>query len=181
MAYYVAARQADKGNPVDTLQDLVELGQAGPAAGQVDLCDVAVDYDLGAKTNPGQEHFQLFRGGVLGLVEDYEAPVQSAAPHIGERSHFDGPVVQQPARCPRYPSCRRERRRAGAGTGRSSPSSRPGGTRAFARFDSGPGHYYSLYRLGLERLNGQSDGEIALPRPRRANPERDDVGRYGVT
>ena len=41
-----------------------------------------------------EEHLHLLPGGVLGLVQDYEAVVQGAASHIGQRGHLDIPPLQ---------------------------------------------------------------------------------------
>ena len=58
-------------------------------ARQVDLRDVAGDDDPGAEAEPGQEHLHLLRRGVLRLVEDDEAVVESPTPHVCERRDLD--------------------------------------------------------------------------------------------
>ena len=77
--------------------------ETGPAARHVDLGDVAGHDRLRAEADPGQEHLHLLGAGVLGLVEDDEAPVRASAPHEGKRRHLDRPRVQQ-ALAPSGPS-----------------------------------------------------------------------------
>ena len=69
--------------------------QAGLGASlEIDLGDVAGDDDLGAETEPGEEHLHLLGARVLRLVEDDERVVQGAAPHEGQRRDLDRAALE---------------------------------------------------------------------------------------
>ena len=91
----------------------------GPA-GQVDLGDVAGHDDLGAEAEPGQEHLHLLGRGVLRLVQDDERVVERPAAHVRQRRDLDRARPPSAAGSTPGRACRAARRRAGAGTGRSS-------------------------------------------------------------
>src|SRR3984957_13658023 len=76
-------------------EDTLQSRETGASTGDVDLGDVTGHHDLGAETDAGEEHLHLLGGGVLGFVENDEAPVQCAAPHERERRNFDGAPVEQ--------------------------------------------------------------------------------------
>ena len=60
------------------------------ALGEVHLGRVPGNDRLAVGTESGEEHFHLFGGGVLRLVQDDKSPLERAASHIGERGDFDG-------------------------------------------------------------------------------------------
>ena len=100
------------------------------AAGQVDLGDVAGDDDLGAEAEPGEEHLHLLGRGVLRLVQDDERVVERAAAHVRQRRDLDRARWPSAAGSTPGRSCRAARRRAAAGTGRSSRRACRAGSRA---------------------------------------------------
>ena len=63
---------------------------------QVDLGDVAGDDDLGAKAQPCQEHFHLFAGGILCLIQNDKRLIQRPSAHIGQRGDLNAAAFMQP-------------------------------------------------------------------------------------
>src|SRR5919202_5708134 len=86
----VGAGELREVHVLDVAEDLPHHPQAARgAAGEVDLGDVASHNDLGAETEPGQEHLHLLGRGVLRLVQDDERVVQRPAAHVRERRDLD--------------------------------------------------------------------------------------------
>src|SRR5271156_4344155 len=85
----VAFIEMNHGDSLHVADDFDGFDQAG-AAGvrQIPLSDDAGDDRFGVETQPGEEHFHLFAGGVLRFVEDDEGVVQSATTHERERRYF---------------------------------------------------------------------------------------------
>src|SRR5690606_39638788 len=99
VAHHVAAGEAGLGDARYVVEHVQGVQQAALVAlGQIHLGRIAVDDGLAAETDPGQEHFHLFRRGVLGLVEDDEGVVQRAAAHVGQRGDLDGLLLEQALR-----------------------------------------------------------------------------------
>jgi hypothetical protein len=101
--------------------------------------------------------------------------IQRPAPHIGQRCHLDGPVVQQAASAfgPQHVVegiVEGAQVRVDLGHEVAGQEAQP-----LPRFDRRPGHYYALHRFGLERLDGQSHRQIALAGPRGADAKGNDV------
>src|SRR5262249_7765117 len=68
MAHHVGLGEVHGRDALDALERRERVGNArGRAARQVDLRQVARDRHTGALTEPGQKHFHLDGGGVLGL------------------------------------------------------------------------------------------------------------------
>ena len=63
---------------------------------EVDLRDVTGNDHFGAKAQAGQEHFHLFRRGVLRLVQNDEAVVQCPSAHISQRGNLDVAALHIP-------------------------------------------------------------------------------------
>src|SRR5262245_4101239 len=73
VAHHVLAAEADEVDVLDPGEDVAHLDQAGAGALlQVDLGDVPGDDELGAESEPGEEHLHLLGARVLCLVEDHE-------------------------------------------------------------------------------------------------------------
>src|SRR5208282_2745237 len=90
MADYVAFIKVHEGQAVYTFQNFGRFDQAAAAGGgQVDLRYVAGDHCLGTESQSGDEHLHLFRGRVLGFVEDDEGVVQGASAHEGYGRDLD--------------------------------------------------------------------------------------------
>ena len=91
---------------------------------------------LRAEPEPGEEHLHLLGGGVLGLVEDDERVVEGPATHVRQGGDLDRAGGHQPRDRVGVEHVVQARRRAGAGTGRSSgtacragnPAARPAST-----------------------------------------------------
>ena len=71
-------------------QDFFGLEQAGLILHrQIHLGGVTGDHRPGIETDPGEKHFHLFPGGVLGLIEDDKGIAQCPAAHEGEGGNLD--------------------------------------------------------------------------------------------
>src|SRR5687768_4432856 len=82
MAHDVARLKIGKSDAAHTLEHLPCLIQPTLiAARQVDLRDIAGNHRAAAETDTSQEHFHLFRRGVLRLVEDHERVIERATAH----------------------------------------------------------------------------------------------------
>ncbi len=155
--------------------------EAAAAAGDVDLGGVAGDHDLRAEPDAGQEHLHLLRRRVLRLVEDDEAVVERAAAHERERRDLDGLAFEQ-LLCPLgIDHVVQARRTAGAGTGRSWPSGRRGGSRA-ARRPRPPGRVRMMRCtcLACSAWTASGHRQPALAGAGRTEPERDHVVADGI-
>src|ERR1700729_2319547 len=73
---HVALGQIDELHVGDIPEDMLETGQAGTAARDVDLGDITGHHHLGTEADPGEEHLHLLWRRVLGFIEDDETPVE---------------------------------------------------------------------------------------------------------
>ena len=81
---------------IDPLQHFQRVAQAGfGAARQVDLGDVTGNDRFRVKADTRQEHFHLFDGGVLALIENDERIVQRTTAHVGERGNFNNVTLNE--------------------------------------------------------------------------------------
>ena len=55
---------------------------------QIDLRYIPCNHGLGIVAQPGEKHFHLIDGGILGFVENDKSIVQGAAPHKCEWRDF---------------------------------------------------------------------------------------------
>src|SRR5579863_1173211 len=92
----VGLAEADEAHAVYRSEHFFEPDEAGTAAGDIDLGDVAGDDGPGAKADAGEEHLHLLGRRVLSLVQDDKARVEGTAAHESEGRHFDRAALQQP-------------------------------------------------------------------------------------
>src|SRR5438552_13895857 len=79
---HVAPAKLDDGDAVHGFQCPVGLEQSRMAVGrQVNLRFVAGDHGLGSVAEPRQEHEHLFRGRILGFVQDDEGVIERSSAH----------------------------------------------------------------------------------------------------
>src|SRR5581483_915378 len=95
MAHHVGFVEVHEVQAFDILEHIHGFKQsAAPRVGQIDLGDVAGDHRLGVESQTSDEHLHLLRGGVLGLVENYERVVESASTHKSDGSDLDDILLQ---------------------------------------------------------------------------------------
>ena len=94
VAHHVALVKLHDFNAFDVFQYLGGLQQTALlVAREVDLGQVACHHEFGVAAHSSEEHFELRRCCVLGLVEDDEGVVQGAAAHECQRGYLDGAVL----------------------------------------------------------------------------------------
>ena len=99
MAHHVAVFEPDQTHSVDVSDHPEGLDEpAHPARREVVLGDVSGHHGARPVAHAGQEHLHLFRGGVLGLVENDESVVERPSPHEGDRGDLDHPPLPEPLR-----------------------------------------------------------------------------------
>src|SRR3984893_2912886 len=90
VAYHIAFGKINNSDPERVLQRLQRFNEPGALIWrQVDLRHVARDDALGTRAHASQKHEHLFRGRVLGFVEDDEGVAQGPPAHVGERCNLD--------------------------------------------------------------------------------------------
>ena len=100
VAYHVPLVKMDEPDPVDVLQDPLDLHEPRHSLRrQVHLRDVSGHDGLGIEAKPRQEHLHLLGRGVLRFVENDEGIIEGAPAHEGQRRDLDIPPFDQ-AVCP---------------------------------------------------------------------------------
>src|SRR5208283_2234346 len=90
VAYDIPVGEIYKSNALDAVKDFLHLNEARtPAAWKVNLGNIAGHHGPRVKSQPGEKHLHLFRGCILGLIQNDERVVQRAAAHEGKRSNLD--------------------------------------------------------------------------------------------
>ena len=177
---HVLGLQVHEGEVGHTTQDLFESHQSGAAAGDVHLGHVAGDDRLRAEADPGQEHLHLLGAGVLGLVQDDERVVEGPAAHERQRRHFDSPLVDEALGSLGLEQVVQrvvEGPEVGVDLGQHVPGQK---AQPLAGLDGGAGQDDSADLAGLQRLDGQGDGQVRLAGPGGSDPEGHDVAADGV-
>ena len=96
MAHDVFIPEADGGYSLDSFQKAYAGKKAGIfAAGEVYLGGVSGDDELGACSHTGEEHLELAKIGVLGLVQDDAGFIQGTASHVCQGGNLDGAVFHE--------------------------------------------------------------------------------------
>ena len=169
------------GDVLNTVEHLHgDLKAAGLILGQVDLRNVAGDDDLGAEADTGEEHFHLLAGGVLRLIENNEAIVQSSAAHIGKRCDLDIAALKIfligiGAEHIKQRVIQRAQVRVDLALKVAGQKAE-----AFPRFDGGTGEDDAVDLLGTESGDGGGNGEIGLAGTGGADAEGDGVFRDSI-
>ena len=92
MTHNVLVGEGNHTDALDAAQNFGSFQQAGAfALCQVDLCQVPRNDRLGTIPDTGQEHFHLFRCGVLGFIQYDIGVIQCTSAHIRQRRHFNQP------------------------------------------------------------------------------------------
>src|ERR1700744_3611203 len=173
---HVPLVELNERNAFDALQYLDGVEQAGaPAVGEVYLGDVAGYDHFRVEALARKHHFHLLGSTVLRFVEDYEAVVESAAAHEGERRDFDRGAFEQLFHFVGFEHVI-ERIVEGAKvwidfflqTAREEAE-------FFARFDGGARQNDAGDALADEGLNRHRDGKISLAGTGRADAENEVV------
>lgn len=148
--------------------------------GKVDLGDIAGDDSLAVVPQAGEEHFHLFRRGVLCLVENYKRIVERSAAHICERDYLHNAlftVSPEAFGAEHFAQCIVKRAEVGIDlileiTGKKAE--------LFARFHRRARENDPADLLGFERRYRHCDGKEGFARSGGTDTEYNGVFCYGI-
>ena len=90
VTHHVFVAELSKSNSSDPLEDLFRMGQSTLRAfWEINLAGIASNHGGRAKSNSREEHFHLFTGCILCLIENDKCMVERSAAHKCQRGHLD--------------------------------------------------------------------------------------------
>ena len=178
MAHHVCGCERRKCNAVNAFEHLLRIDQTTLLTfGQVDLADVTRDHRLGAKAQPGQKHFHLFRCGVLCFIQDDEGVVQCATSHEGQGGNLQGLAFERFLNSLKaHQVVKRIIQRPQIGVHLLAKVAWQK-AQFFTRLYGRSGEHNALHRLALKCINGHGNGQISFARAR--GPSGPEVTSFG--